>query len=135
MLVAAPSRIGVATLRADAGDLDDLLRRADTALYEAKAQGRDRCVAWRGAPIVNTGTLRGGTKRRVLKAGRITFNRGRSVIDCTVRALSDDEADLQVVSTAGVPETFKLRIEADGLSRVCRVQAKREQHVEVAFER
>ena len=26
--------------------IDDPLRRADAALYEAKARGRGRCVAW-----------------------------------------------------------------------------------------
>ncbi len=35
---------GVASFPADARDLKDLLERADTALYQAKEQGRDRAV-------------------------------------------------------------------------------------------
>jgi diguanylate cyclase (GGDEF)-like protein len=36
--------VGVACLAKEDGSLDDLLRRADTALYEAKQAGRDRVV-------------------------------------------------------------------------------------------
>lgn len=35
---------GLALLREDDADLDQLIRRADEALYEAKAAGRDRLV-------------------------------------------------------------------------------------------
>ena len=42
--------IGIATLGADATDRnhDEIVRRADTALYEAKRGGRDRVELWRG---------------------------------------------------------------------------------------
>ena len=40
---------------------------------------------------------------------------------------------LRVVSTAGIPERFKLLIEADNLSRLCQVSAKAEQLLDVAF--
>ena len=36
--------IGVATVRPDDGDIEDITRRADSALYRAKAEGRDRVV-------------------------------------------------------------------------------------------
>jgi ABC-type branched-subunit amino acid transport system ATPase component len=48
------------------------------------------------------------------EAGQIVFNGGRSAIDCTVKRLSEDGASLAVLSTAGVPERFKLAIAADG---------------------
>jgi 2-polyprenyl-6-methoxyphenol hydroxylase-like FAD-dependent oxidoreductase len=71
--------------------------------------------------------------RRVLKAGKIAFNTGRSVVDCTVRALSDNGAEVEVVSTAGIPEKFKLLIEADGISRSCTVVRQMNKRMEVAF--
>jgi hypothetical protein len=72
--------------------------------------------------------------RRVLKAGKIGFNSGRSTIDCTVRALSDGGADLDVVSTAGIPERFKLLISSDDISRQCTVLRKLDRRIEVAFQ-
>jgi diguanylate cyclase (GGDEF)-like protein len=48
--VAATVSIGVAASRA--GDLDGLLGRADSALYQAKQDGRDRVCAFAGARTV-----------------------------------------------------------------------------------
>jgi diguanylate cyclase (GGDEF)-like protein len=39
--------IGVAVLDARTPDLETLLARADTAMYVAKAQGRNRVEVWR----------------------------------------------------------------------------------------
>jgi diguanylate cyclase (GGDEF)-like protein len=119
---------GVAALDPTVTDLDGLLRNADAALYAAKAEGRNRCVACRPAPVPPQ-----VVRRRVLKAGQISFNGGRSVIDCTVRSLSDDGAGLKVVSSIGVPETFKLAIAADQFSRLCRIVLKTEGHLDVVF--
>lgn len=40
---------GVADLRSDDTHLDDLVARADTALYDAKRDGKDRVAIWRAA--------------------------------------------------------------------------------------
>jgi diguanylate cyclase (GGDEF)-like protein len=120
---------GVATLDRSVADLDELLRRADVALYTAKDGGRDRCALWQRPG----GSAADGVMRRVLKAGKIAFNTGRSVVDCTVRALSDSGAEVEVVSTAGIPEKFKLVIEADGMSRSCTVVRQMNRRMEVAF--
>jgi diguanylate cyclase (GGDEF)-like protein len=106
----------------------DLLGCADVAMYSAKQSGRNQSIAW-----IETSPSLAPAQRRVLKAGQISFNSGRSVFECTVRALSDDAATLDVVSTADVPDTFKLRIAADDFSRACRVVARREKKVEIAF--
>lgn len=126
--VAVTASFGVATADRSVGDVDDLLQRADTALYAAKADGRNRCTRWN--PIEE---MKPEVRRRVLKAGRITFNAGRSTIDCTVRALSDAGAALDVISAAGIPDDFKLQIESDDLYRRCRITGKAERRLEVAF--
>lgn len=40
---------GLSELLPDDGHMDDLVHRADTALYQAKNAGRDRVIPWRGA--------------------------------------------------------------------------------------
>jgi hypothetical protein len=72
--------------------------------------------------------------RRFFKAGQIVFNTGQSVIDCTVRSLSDQGACLDVMSSAGIPETFKQLFWSDGLARRCSIIAKMNKRTEVAFE-
>jgi Diguanylate cyclase, GGDEF domain len=121
---------GLASLNQSVADIDTLLERADAALYKAKADGRNRCVEWQ-APAE---AVIPGARRRVLKAGRISFNGGHSTIDCTVRTLSEIGAGLDVISSAGVPDRFKLKIETDSFSRLSRIVAKRDKHLEVEFE-
>jgi diguanylate cyclase (GGDEF)-like protein len=125
--VTVTASFGITSRNGESVELDELLRRADAALYAAKDAGRNACSVWTppAAPMPEI--------RRVLKAGQIVFNAGRSVIDCTVRGLGERAAHLDVVNTAGIPDTFKLAIIADGVSRGCNVTAKRERRLEVAF--
>jgi diguanylate cyclase (GGDEF)-like protein len=125
--IGVTASFGVASLDAATRDAETLLRRGDAALYQAKEAGRDRCVAWRPAET-KTQQL-----RRVLKGGQILFNGGSSVIDCTVRGLSETGAGLDVSTSLGVPKSFKLAIRADSFERPCRVLSQTERHIEVEF--
>lgn len=128
--VGASASFGVATTEAGVHDLDELLRRADKALYVAKDAGRNTCRAWHS----EAGEAHQGARRRVLKGGQIAFNGGRSTVVCTVRELSEAGALLNVSSTSGIPEQFKLGIQADEFYRSCQVTARRENQIEVAFQ-
>lgn len=127
--VTVTASFGVVAMDRSASDIDTLLRRADAALYLAKAEGWNRCRLSPPMPAPNP-----SLPRRVFKAGRISFNTGRSTMDCTVRSLSDANASFDVISSAGVPEQFKLHIESDGFSRLCRVVTKTDKHIGVRFE-
>jgi len=128
--IAVTASFGIAGLDRSVADLDTLLERADAALYAAKADGRNRSSLWQAAASAPPPPA---LRRRVLKAGRISFNGGRSTIDCTVRSLSDSEAGLDVVTTADVPDRFKLHILADDVYRGCQVLTRSDSRIEVAF--
>jgi diguanylate cyclase (GGDEF)-like protein len=119
---------GIAALDGSELDVDQMLKRADTALYAAKAAGRNNCQIWHEEQSES------GLLRRVLKAGLITFNGGRSTIECTIRGLSKSGAMIQVISTAGVPERFKLGVVSEELHRMCKIANKRDSQIEVVFE-
>jgi len=72
-------------------------------------------------------------RQRTLKAGKIVFNYKTSVIDCTVRNLSDIGACLQVDSVMGIPETFDLLIPLDPAVRSCTVRWKSANRLGVSF--
>jgi diguanylate cyclase (GGDEF)-like protein len=137
--VRVTASFGVASLSKSVTDIDSMLKCADAALYEAKAEGRNRCKEWLPAdsaltaPATPDVPATASVIRRVLKSGQITFNAGRSTIDCTVRALSDVGASIDVISSAGIPDSFKLQIESDGFSRGCRIISKRDRRIDVQF--
>jgi hypothetical protein len=72
-------------------------------------------------------------RHRALKAGKIIFNRHLSVIDCTVKNLSDDGACLVVTSPVGLPDTFELQIPIDSFNRSCRVVWRSSNKIGVTF--
>lgn len=125
---AVTASFGIAALSTAASDLEAVLQQADEALYAAKTAGRNRCIAAHAGAASSS-----PFGRRVLKAGSIVFNGGRSVIDCTVKRLSDEGASLAVIDSAGVPSRFKLAIEADNFSRFAHVVRKAGPEIDVQF--
>lgn len=128
--MAVSASFGIASLDPGQDDYDSLLLKADEALYEAKRNGRNICIPWRGT---TSATTRQVERRRVLKAGKLIFNARRSVIDCTVRALWDTGAELQVSNSADLPDTLTLEVPSSGFHWECRVTIRRPTGLEVAF--
>ncbi len=70
-------------------------------------------------------------RHRVLKAGKIFINDGRSVIDCCVRNVSEAGAMLSLDALA-VPAEFDLLV--DGVTHHCAVIWRRPDRIGVSFE-
>ena len=70
-------------------------------------------------------------RQRVLKGGKIVFNNGASVLDCTVRNVSGTGACLVVVNALAVPAEFDLRLEAD--QQPCEVIWRQSNRVGIRF--
>lgn len=71
-------------------------------------------------------------RHRVLKAGTVAIA-GGGVIDCTVRNMSESGAAIEVESPLGIPDAFTLVIEADHVSRPCRVSWRKGKRIGVKF--
>lgn len=127
-IIKVTASFGIACLDYATRDADALLERADQALLEAKAAGRNLCAAASGnAPNI------GNNRRRVLKAGQILFNGRCSTMNCTVRSQSSEGAGLDVSNSSGVPSTFDLVIRSDNFDKACRVVSRTERHIDVRF--
>jgi hypothetical protein len=74
---------------------------------------------------------RNRARMRALKSARIVFNNRWSIIDCTVRNLSDTGCCLQVGDPVGVPDKFEL--EVGGATHSCQVVWRKDSRVGVQF--
>jgi PilZ domain-containing protein len=79
------------------------------------------------------GEARVAPRRRVLKAGIAASNERRLTVACTVRDVSTTGARLRVDGSVGIPDTFELIIEVDGLEADCQVVWRRGNEVGVRF--
>lgn len=77
---------------------------------------------------------RATVRRRTFKGGKLTFNKGLSVLDCLVRDLSNKGARLELATTVGVPDTFELTIAPDRVKRFCKVAWRSQHHLGVRFQ-
>ena len=73
-------------------------------------------------------------RRRVLKAGKIVWNNGSSILDCTLRNVSKTGAMLEVLSALTVPEEFELRWDNNAQRQRCSVVWRKLNLVSVKFE-
>lgn len=121
---------GVASFDPGADDYDSLMLKADEALYEAKRTGRNKSVPWSGATVATTKQVE---RRRVLKAGKLVFSDRRAVIDCTVRALWENGAEVQLSSSSDVPDDVTLEIPSGNFRWDARVAIRRPNSLELSF--
>ena len=73
-------------------------------------------------------------RRRVLKEGKIVFDEGRCVLDCTIRDMSDSGARLLIATTVGVPERFHLFEKSSGLLFPARLAWRQANVLGIEFE-
>jgi len=71
-------------------------------------------------------------RHRMLKAGKIVFGQGGSLIDCTVRNVSKTGATLNVQNAVTVPQKFELRW--DGNVQRCTVFWRKMDSLGVRFD-
>lgn len=72
-------------------------------------------------------------RRRVLKHGKALFNDQKSIIDCTVRDLSEGGARLSCSQALSLPNAFLLILVADRQMRKVRVAWRRAEELGVEF--
>lgn len=121
---------GVASFDPGLDGYDSLMLKADEALYEAKRTGRNKSVPWTGATVATTKLVE---RRRVLKAGKLVFGDRRSVIDCTVRALWENGAEVQLSSSSDVPDDLTLEMPSGNFKWAAKVAIRRPNSLELAF--
>ncbi len=73
-------------------------------------------------------------RTRTLKSARIVFNHSSSVIDCTVRNLTNIGACLHVPDSLGVPESFELMFDSAHVRRRCTVVWRTDTKLGVSFD-
>ena len=70
-------------------------------------------------------------RMRALKSAKVVFNNRRSIIDCTVRNLSDTGCCLHVADPVAVPDKFELEF---GVAKhACQVVWRKDTRVGVRF--
>ena len=77
--------------------------------------------------------LRVNARKRMIKAGVISYNDHHFTVPCAVRNISDLGARLKVGDRALVPDTFILMIELDALEVDCEIVWRSRNEVGVKF--
>lgn len=76
---------------------------------------------------------RSSERRRVLKAAKIVWNKGSSVLDCTLRNVSKGGALIEVINTMSIPDEFELRWDNNTKKHQCIVVRRKLCSLSVKF--
>ena len=79
------------------------------------------------------GERRANPRQRRLNVAKIVFNNNASVIDCVVRDVSPEGAQLLVASSIGIPDSFDLRIARNDAHHPSKVAWKSNDRIGVIF--
>jgi hypothetical protein len=72
-------------------------------------------------------------RTRVLKGAKIIFNDRASVMDCTVRNLTNLGACAQLASSLGIPQSFDLTFDSGRSNRKCQLIWRTENKLGISF--
>jgi hypothetical protein len=75
---------------------------------------------------------RGTQGQQILKTGTISFD--GFGIDCLVRKMSGEGANLEVESQVGIPDSFDLVIDTEQSSHHCHVVWRKARRIGIAFD-
>jgi hypothetical protein len=115
--------------------------KAQIPLDGRTALGVASLLDWANAALKNNGWKRSmpgldekrDTQRQpILKAGTISFD--GSGIDCLVRNMSGDGANLEVESQIGIPDSFDLVVDSEHSNHHCHVVWRKARRIGVAFD-
>jgi hypothetical protein len=80
---------------------------------------------WEGLAMDKDDDRRSSKRRRTVLKGRVVFNNRASVLDCTVRDLSDTGAQITLADVSTLPLDFELDIPSKGVLVLARVMWSR----------
>jgi hypothetical protein len=70
---------------------------------------------------------------RCFRSGRIVFNAGFTVFDCTVRNISPNGALLEMETLLGIPKRFDIALEYGEPARPCEVRWRTDRQMGIVF--
>jgi len=72
-------------------------------------------------------------RRRTLKSGKIVFNDNKSVLDCTIRNLSETGCQIIVTNNIDIPAAFELHLLSSGEKYQCEIIWRKASEAGVKF--
>ena len=83
--------------------------------------------------MTNVDERRRSRRNRTLKDGKVVFNAGMSLIDCTIRDRTEGGARLQLTIPVKLPKVFELLCVTEGLLYPATIVWHRGDHVGITF--